>query len=335
MKFLRLEAPIFLLLLPLLALFIYAYFKAPVRADRLRFSDLRPFKMLKPSRSLNLRHGLFLLRLTALALIIVALGRPQSGTKSVEIESEGVDIVMALDTSGSMRAEDFESKGERVNRLEVVKDKAKEFIKARKSDRIGLVVFADDAYTLCPLTLDYGILLDFLDRAQIGMAGDSTAIGSAIITSANRLKDLKAKSKLVILLTDGRSNAGRVEPIPASEAASALGIKIYTIGVGTFGKAPVPIEDPLFGRRYIWQELDLDEEGLQKVAQITGGKYFRATDSEGLKNIYRQIDKMEKSRAKVKEYAQYEELFSSLLLPALGLIILEVGLAQTRLRRVP
>ena len=274
------------------------------------------------------------MRCAAMALFILALARPQSGIKSTEISTEGVDIMLCLDTSGSMQALDFKEDGNRVPRLQVVKRVVNDFIKGRKNDRIGMVVFGQEAFTQCPLTLDYGVLLSFLEKVQIGMAGDSTAIGSALAVCVKRLKDLQSKSKVIILLTDGRHNAGSVTPPTAADIAKSFNIKIYTIGVGTEGEAPFLV-DSFFGKQYVYQKVDLDEDTLKDVANRTGGKYFRATNTEALENIYKQIDAMEKTEVKLKEYMEYEELFGWFLVPGLVLLLLEILLANTRLRKIP
>jgi Ca-activated chloride channel family protein len=242
--------------------------------------------------------------------------------------------MLALDTSGSMRALDFIEDEKRITRLTVVKDVVSKFIDNRPNDRIGMVVFGEQAYTQCPLTLDQDILQSFLSKLEIGMAGDSTAIGSAIGIAVKRLKDLESKSKVMILLTDGRSNAGALPPIQAAQAAKTFGIKIYTIGVGTKGKAPFLVNS-VFGQRYVYQEVDIDEVTLKEISKITGGQYFRATDVESLKNIYDQIDEMEKSEVKVIDHSEYKELFYYFLVPGLLLLLLEAGLSNTLLRRVP
>ncbi len=197
-----------------------------------------------------------------------------------------------------------------------------------------MVVFAQEAFTQCPLTLDYGVLMSFLDQLEIGMAGDTTAIGSALATCVKRLKDVKAPSKIIILLTDGRNNTGSISPAAAADIAKTYGIKVYTIGVGTEGEAPFLV-DSIFGKRYIYQKVDLDEQTLQEIAQKTGGKYFRATNTEALKTIYQQIDKMEKTEAKVKEYMEYEELFIYFLIPGLLVLLVEILLSNTLLRKIP
>jgi Ca-activated chloride channel family protein len=329
----RFADPWLLILLLAVPLMIFYELKK-MGSSRIRFSSLETLKALKPARSLAWRKVLLILRCVAMSLLIMALARPQSGTTSTEIITEGVDIMLCLDTSGSMNALDFQLENKRVNRLQVVKKVVDEFIRGRQNDRIGMVVFAEEAFTQCPLTLDYGVLLSFLDRLEIGMAGDTTAIGSALATCVKRLKDLKSKSKVIILLTDGRNNTGTISPATAADIAKTHGIKVYTIGVGTEGEAPFLV-DSLFGKQYVYQKVDLDEETLKEIAQKTGGRYFRATNTDALKTIYQQIDKMEKTEAKVKEYMEYDELFTYFLIPALCLILLEILLANTRFMKIP
>ena len=266
---------------------------------------------------------------------MVALARPQYGNEQTKVTTEGIDIVLAVDVSGSMLAEDFEMGGKRYNRLYVIKQVVKDFIQRRINDRIGLVVFAGRAYTQCPMTLDYGMLLQLLDKVEIGMIEDGTAIGSAISSSVDRLRGTKAKSKVGILLTDGRNNAGEIDPFTAAEIAKTFGIKIYTIGAGTKGLAPFPAVD-LFGNKVMRQvKIDIDDESLTEIAKITDGKYYRATDTESLKEIYSQIDKLEKTESEVTHYTEYNELFPYFLLPAFGLLLFELGLTKTRYRKIP
>ena len=322
------------LLLLLLIVPLMVLYSVKKRSSRIRFSSLAALKEVKQSKTPAWRKGLLFMRCLAMSLFILALARPQSGNRSTEIITEGVDIMLCLDTSGSMNALDFTLDNKRVNRLQVVKKVVEEFVRGRQNDRIGMVVFAEEAFTQCPLTLDYGVLLSFLEKLEIGMAGDRTAIGSALATCVKRLKDLPSKSKIIILLTDGRNNTGSIAPATAADIAKTCGIKVYTIGVGTEGEAPFLV-DSLFGKRYVYQRVDLDEETLKEIAQKTGGTYFRATNTEALKAIYQQIDKMEKSEAKVKEYMEYEELFAWFLIPGLCLVLVELLLANTRLRKIP
>lgn len=275
------------------------------------------------------------LRLLALALLVVALARPQQGLGTAEVETSGIDIVLALDVSGSMRALDFELDGKRADRLEVVKSVVRRFIDARRDDRIGMVGFAGRPYMVSPLTLDHDWLAQNLERVRIGLIEDGTAVGSAIAASVNRLREQKAKSKVVILLTDGVNNAGKVEPLTAAEAARALGIKVYTIAAGTQGEAPMPVTDRFGNERVVMAPVEVDEKTLRAVAERTGGAFFRATDTETLEGIYQQIDQLERTAETVKRYEQYRELYHWPLL--LGLLVLgaELLLAETRLRSLP
>ena len=284
--------------------------------------------------NLVLVHLPMVLRTLVLILIILSAARPQLYNVSRDIRSPGVDIMLSLDTSGSMRAMDFTLDNEPVTRLTAVKKVVIDFIKKREMDRIGLVVFGEEAFTQSPLTMDKGLLLGLVDRMAIGMAGDSTAVGSAIAIGGKRLKDLKAKSRILILLTDGRHNAGEVSPEEAADAVQALGVKIYTIGVGGHGPAPFKVKTML-GTRVIHQRVDLDEETLKKVAKIGGGKYYRAADSRRLSEIYDIIDREEKTEVKVKEFFHFKELYVYFLIPALILLGLEVLLKTTFLRVIP
>lgn len=329
----RFEDP-WLLLVGLVLLPVFYVYVRRRGSGRIRFSSLAPFGRIPPSLSVQLRHSLVVLRCMGIGLCVVALARPQAGQKETEVLTEGIDIVLCLDTSGSMRALDFEREGRRTDRLEVVKEVVKAFIQKRKNDRIGMVVFGEQAFTQCPLTMDYGVLLSFLDRLEIGMAGDSTAVGSALATGVKRLEDVPGKSKVIILLTDGRNNAGRIAPETAAEIAKTRKVKVYTIGVGVEGESPFLMET-LFGKRYVYQKVDLDEETLRHIADVTGGSYFRATDATSLEKIYEQIDRMEKSKAKVKEYMEYEELFPRFAFPGLLLLLTGFVLEYTRFRKIP
>jgi len=300
-----------------------------------RFSTVELVRDIRPTMKIALHKGMMLFRVAALILIVAALSRPQQMLEESKITSEGIDIVLALDTSTSMLAEDFKLAGERVNRLEVVKNVVSDFISNRHSDRIGIVAFASRAYTVSPLTLDYGWLMQNLDRVKIGMIEDGTAIGSGMSSALNRLKDTEAKEKVIILLTDGRNNAGKISPLTAAEAAGALNIKIYTIGAGTKGLAPYPAEDFFGNKIYRQVKIEIDEEALQMIAQKTGARYFRATDTESLREIYEEIDKLEKTTIEEKGYTEYRELFHMFLIPGLILLMLEIILKNTVLRRIP
>ena len=284
------------------------------------------------------RAGGFLmsLRWVVLGLAIVALTQPRLTKSTTEVKASGIDIVAALDLSGSMISEDFVVHGERVNRVNMAKSVLKSFIDKRPNDRIGLVVFAAQAYIATPLTLDHDYLQDDLARLEIGtINSDATAIGDALTTAINRLRDLKAKSKIIILATDGQNNSGKVEPLLAAQAAAALGIKIYTVGIGEQGQAPMPGRD-MFGRTvYQMMPVDVDETTLQKIAAETGGKYFRADNAEKFKQIYDDIDKLEKTEAVVNKYTEYKELFPWIIAAALALLLIEMVLAQTAFRKLP
>jgi Ca-activated chloride channel family protein len=275
------------------------------------------------------------MRWLALMLFLIALARPQLGEGQAKIRASGIDIVVALDLSGSMAAEDFELKGDPVNRLVIAKDVLEKFVRKRETDRIGLVAFAGRAYIATPLTLDHDFLLQNLDRLNLGALEDGTAIGSAISAAVNRLRDIEAKSKIVVLMTDGQNNAGKVPPITAAEAAQALGIRIYTIGVGTRGIARVPYQNVFGQKAYIDQKVDIDEEMLTKVATMTGGKYYRAENTAGLRKIYDEIDQLEKTEIEVEKYQRYRELFPYFVLGGLVILLLEIILSNTVWRRLP
>lgn len=326
--------PIILLLLLLIPLVAFVSRRLS-RRGTVKYSDIKGFKAVRAPRSHVRRFALLSLRAAALVLLIVALAGPRKGEELSQVSSEGVDIMLVVDISGSMRAEDFMLRGRRENRLDVVKQIVKEFIQNRSADRLGMVVFSGRAFTQCPLTLDYGILLEMLDKVQIGMLDDGTAIGSAIAVAVDRLKDSSAKSKVIILLTDGINNAGKIDPLTAAEIAKSYKIKIYTIGAGTEGLAPIPVQDYFGNVVYQNMKVDVDTEGLTQIAELTGGKYFRATDTESLRKIYGQIDAMEKTKVETKVYMEYRELFHLFLIPGLLLLLLEIILSNTLYRKLP
>jgi Ca-activated chloride channel family protein len=328
----RFVTPVLLGLLIIIPVVLYMYFiRRKGRQTPIRFSDIRLLANVKPTARVRQRHVTVLLRSLALALIIVAAARPQSGTVIHEISAEGIDIMLVLDTSTSMKAEDFKPQ----NRLVVAKDVIKNFIAGRSNDRIGLVVFAKQAFTQCPLTLDYGVLTNFLEGVNFGLLEDGTAIGLAIATGVNRLRESDAKSKVMILLTDGINNAGFPDPIPAAEIAKAMDVKIYAVGVGKPGKAPYPVDDPIFGKRYRYLPEQIDEGMLKQIAEMTGGLYFRAKTPEMLAQIYDQISVLEKTEIQSQQYTQYRELFSFFALGGLGIFLVELLLTHTRFRRIP
>lgn len=267
----------------------------------------------------------------AIIFMTLALARPQRGRIFQEVESRGIDIMLCLDISGSMQAEDFAP----MNRLAVAKQRAKEFIERRNGDRIGLVVYSATSLTQCPLTMDRNILDELLDRVNFGMLEDGTAIGMGIASAVARLKESKARDKVIILLTDGINNTGDIDPLTAAQTAASFGIKIYTIGVGSKGPVPYPVQDPRFGRRYVNVQIDLDTETLQKIADMTGGKSFLASDAAGLKLIYDEIDQMEPTTFKVKQYTVYNELAGRPLLLAVLLMAAGALFASTIFRRLP
>lgn len=292
-------------------------------------ADIRPSLRVVFSRNLILLRGLILL------LLVLALARPQARQEADKVRSEGIAIVLALDVSTSMLAEDFRLEGKRVNRLEAVKDVARDFIRGRDNDTIGIVVFAGRAYSLCPLTLDYGWLLKNLARIKIGMIEDGTAVGSGLASALNRLKDNPARSKVVILLTDGRNNAGDISPQTAAEAARALKVKVYTIGAGTKGLAPYPAKDFFGNRVYQPMPVDIDEDTLIKISADTDGRYFRATDTKSLREIYKEIDRMEKAPIEEQGYVEHKELFGRFLFAGLILLLLEIALKNTIFSKMP
>jgi Ca-activated chloride channel homolog len=279
---------------------------------------------------------LLLLRWLALSLFIIALAQPRLIKGVTQVKAEGIDIVVAIDLSGSMASEDFMVRGERTSRIEIAKKVLNEFVDNRPNDRIGLVAFAGRAYVAAPLTLDHDFLHANIDRLRLGLIEDRTAIGSALAAAANRLRDLKSKSRIIILMTDGQNNAGKVQPLTAAEAAQALGIKVYTIGVGIRGQAPYPAINPFTGRKqYVMQNVDIDEDTLTKIANMTHGRYYRADNTETLRRIYSEIDHLEKNEAEVKKYQQFTELFGFAVIAGLVVMLLEQILAHTVWRRLP
>jgi Ca-activated chloride channel family protein len=277
----------------------------------------------------------WLLPILAGALMVVGLSRPQFGHGRTEAQASGIDVVLALDVSGSMQALDFKLDGQPANRIDVVKSVVAKFIQERPNDRIGLVAFAGAPYLVSPLTLDHDWLQQNLGRVQVAGVEDGTAIGSAIATCVNRLRSTPAKSKVVVLLTDGMNNSGKISPAAAAEAAKALGVKVYTIAAGVRGEAPVPVKDNFGNTQLVMAKVDVDEETLQKIAAGTGGKFYRATDTDSLKHIYAEINRLETTTQTVRKFERYQELFAWALIPALGVLGLAVGLEQTRYRRLP
>lgn len=289
-------------------------------------SAVKGFSLPKKSIVPLLRHSGIVLRSLALAALIIAMARPQSSLSWQNSTTEGIDIMIASDISGSMLAEDFHP-----NRLEAGKDIAIDFIKDRPNDRIGLVIFSGESFTQCPLTIDHDVLINLYHDIKNGMIEDGTAIGMGLATAVNRLKDSQVKSKVVILLTDGSNNTGSIPPITAAEIAKQFGIRVYTVGLGTHGYAPYPVQTPI-GVQYQQVPVDVDEGTLTKIANITGGKYFRATNNQTLKNIYDQIDRLEKAKIDVTQYHKKTELFLPFALIALLLLAIEFLLKNTVLK---
>jgi Ca-activated chloride channel family protein len=302
-----------------------------------RYSALADLARAGWSAAVHARRAMPVGRVLALGLLVFALARPQFVEKEEEIHTEGIDIILTLDVSRSMLAEDFKPK----NRLYVAKNVVAEFLNLIHNDRVGLVVFAGQAFTQCPLTLDYDVLRTLLARVDIGMIEDGTAIGTALANSVNRLKDSAAKSKVVILLTDGENNAGKIDPETAAKIAQALGVRVYTVGVGKEGGAPIPVDHPVYGKIYGRNPdgslalTKVDEKTLKSIASVTGGQYFRATDGEALKKIYEQILGLERTKFQVKQFEKAHEFYRWAAVPALCLLLLELLLANTRLRVLP
>lgn len=316
-----------LLLIPAMIVFQILYLKK--KSARMRFSSFDSFEGIKPTIKQRLQILPFILKLLAVALAIVALARPQSSSSGQNVTTEGIDIIMAIDVSSSMLAEDLKP-----NRIEAAKRVAEDFIDSRPNDRIGLVIFGGESFTQCPLTTDHSVLKNLFTGIQSGILADGTAIGEGLATAVNRIRNSKAKSKVIILLTDGVNNIGAISPETAGEIAKTFGIRVYTIGVGTRGMAPYPFKTP-FGIQYQNMEVQIDEDVLKQIAGETDGKYFRATNTSKLKEIYQSIDKLEKTKIAVTEFQNKTEEFYPLLLAALVLLVLDVLLRQTYLKTLP
>jgi Ca-activated chloride channel family protein len=328
------KTPLVLLLIPLV-LVLAIILKRKAKEPAFIFSSTEIMSSMASSWKSRLSFLPWLIRLLALVILIVALAGPRQVSIDAKISTEGLDIVLAVDVSGSMAAEDFTINGKRLNRLEIIKSVVAEFIDARSLDRIGLVAFGSRAYTVCPLTMDHDWLKVNLERVRLGIVEDGTAIGSGISSAVLRLKKSEAKSKIIVLLTDGVNNAGKIDPITAAGTAQALKVKIYTIGAGTKGLAPFPVQD-MFGRKFYQQvQIDLNEDELKKIASLTGGQYFRATDTDSLRSIYKEIDRMEKTKVEQTGYKQYEEFFWILVIAGLSLLLIEIILSNTLFLKVP
>jgi Ca-activated chloride channel homolog len=316
--------PLFLYLLVVIPAMIAFYIlKQHKSTASLRMPGLQQFAGTQTTFRHYLRHILFALRTIAVAIIIIVIARPQATDKFQDISTEGIDIVLTLDISGSMLARDF-----RPDRLEASKNVATEFISGRPYDRMGLVEFSGESFTQCPLTTDHAVLVNLLREIQSGMIEDGTAIGMGLATAVNRIKDSEAKSKVIILLTDGVNNRGEIAPATAAGIAKTYGIRVYTIGVGTQGMAPYPVQTP-YGIQYQDMPVEIDEAILQEIAQTTGGKYFRATDNDKLVEVYKEIDKLEKSKIDVRQFSRKEERYLIPALIAFILIVLEIVTRNT------
>jgi Ca-activated chloride channel family protein len=306
------------------------------RDAAIQYSGLSLFGALARGRRVQPGAWLSALRYLALICLLIALARPQKYDDATQVQESGIDMMLAIDLSPSMNALDYHKNGQDLSRVEVVRETVGGFIQGRPNDRLGMVVFAGEAYLMSPLTLDHDWLLKNVERLQVGLAGDATAIGSGIAVCCNRLRDQPGKSKIIVLLTDGANNAGRVTPFAAAEAAHALGIKIYTIGAGSADMAKYPERDG-FGRivGYRMIPVDIDEGALQKIADITGGKFYRATDTETLERVYKEINQLETSKVAVKHFEHTREYFAWALYPGLLFLGLEIALVNTRWRRIP
>ena len=326
--------PWLLLALALVPLLVYLRYGRRGRAS-MRFSDGSLLAGVAPSWAIlaqplmPLRYGI------ALALIVICLARPQKGLEESDLSAEGIDIVLGMDVSTSMLAEDFSSGGQPINRINASKQVLEQFIESRTHDRMGLVAFAAMPYTMAPLSMDRAWLLQQVQRLETGVLPDGTGIGSGLAAAINRLRDSDAKSKIVVLLTDGVNNAGEITPLNAAKSAEALGIKVYTIGAGTDGLVRIPMRDPFGGTQYVRQPSEIDEPTLMEMAKITGGKFYRARDLDTLRQVYEEIDQLEKTEIKINQYRYFEEKFQPFLALALGLLGLENLLSVSRLGRLP
>lgn len=315
-----------LLLIPLIVWYIMRLSKTQAT---FKLASTQAFKGMKPGVRVYMRHLPFVLRLMSVALVIIVIARPQAIDSWEESETQGIDIVMTLDVSGSMLSQDLQP-----NRLEAAKKVAAEFITDRQNDNIGLVIFAGESFTQCPLTTDHTVLLNLLNKIDFGLIEDGTAIGLGLANAVNRLKDSESDSRVVILLTDGTNNRGQIAPLTAADLARSYGIRVYTVGVGTKGMAPTPVQTP-FGIRMQNMSVDIDEKTLTEIASMTGGKYFRAEDTEGLRKVYDEIDEMEKYLINVQNVTRRQELFHWFAFGALALVLIELLLRRTWLRSIP
>ncbi len=314
-----------LLLIPIIAWYIW---KNKQQETKIQFSNLQAFQSYKKSYKVYLRHLVFVLRMVVLALIIVILARPQSTDKMKNISTEGIDIVMALDVSTSMLAQDLKP-----DRLKAAVKVAQDFVKKRVNDRIGLVVFAGESFTQCPITFDHDVLVNLLKEVKTGLIEDGTAIGMGLANAINRLKDSESKTKIIILLTDGENNKGSISPVTAAEIAANYNIRVYTIGVGTEGQAPYPFQT-LLGTQTQMVDVKIDEKSLKEISAKTDGQYFRATDNQSLKEIYEKIEQLEKTKIEVNEYSQYNEEYLFWAILAGILLIIELFIRNVFLKSI-
>jgi Ca-activated chloride channel homolog len=324
--------PILLILLIVLPLLVWRYLRRLRQGQgSLQFASTLALEGARSSWTVRGRHALFAISMLGLLLAVMALARPQKGVQAEDILTEGVDIVIALDASGSMAAEDFEPR----NRFFVAKNVVGKFVDNLHQDRAGLVLFAGKALTRCPLTIDYGVLKDILAHTELGSIEDGTAIGNALATCLNRLRQSKSKSKVIILVTDGVNNRGEIQPLDAADIARTLGVKVYTIGVGTTGTARFPIDDPVYGKTYANMQVEIDEVSLKQIAEKTGGLYYRATDRPELEKIFKDIARLEKTKIEVKSYTHYNERFNEFLAPSLIMIFVGTIAGFTRFMKIP
>jgi len=315
-----------LLLIPIVFWYVWEMHKSDAS---LQISAHRNLKQFPQSKKIKLRHVPFVLRTLVIACLIIALARPQASNSWRTQNTEGIDIMMALDISSTMLAGDIKP-----TRLEAAKSVATEFILSRPNDNIGLVIFARESFTQCPLTTDHAVLVNLFNGVNNGMIEDGTAIGLGLANAVNRIKDGKSKSKVIILLTDGSNNSGDIAPITAAEIAKTFGIRIYTIGVGTHGVINIPVSTPM-GIQYQQVQSEFDAKSLENIANLTGGKYFGATDNSKLRNIYQEIDKLEKTRIKIQQYSKKDEQFYLFSIFAFVFLILEILLRNTVFRKIP
>jgi len=322
--------PEYLFLLLLLIPVIVWYLKEMNKSEAsLQISSVQTLKDLPKTKRIKFRHLPFILRLLAVTMLIFAIARPQSSNNWRTESTEGIDIMMALDISGTMQAEDL-----RPSRLEAAKTVASEFILSRPNDNIGLVVFSGESFTQCPLTIDHNVLINLFSGIKYGLIEDGTAIGLGLANAVSRIKDSKAKSKVIILLTDGSNNRGDIAPITAAEIAKTFGIRVYAIGVGSYGIVNIPVQTP-FGVRYQQEESQFDEKTLKDIAEMTGGRYFRATDNSKLRAVYQEIDQLEKTKISVKEFNNKSETYFIFALLAFVFLLTEILIRNTWMRTLP